>query len=1163
MIGSMFYLYHHHDLARLAGVLALLRQGQLASPLATDQILVPNMGLGRWLKMHIAEREGIAANIHTVLPAPFFWDVIAAGLPGERPDSTAYRRENLRWHLYALLPELAEEVPEVGRYLAERPAEVRRWQLAERLADLFDEYLIYRRPMLHAWERGDDEPTPPGSWQAPLWRALTSRLGRGHRARLLGELIRRVENGEPLETAQWPERLYCFGLGNLPPDYLRLLYALGRHADVHFLMHNPSDGYWGDIEKRPTALVALDGEVAAAGLPGEQSAFTGHPLLASLGYAARDFLRLIYSDEFADIRELELGEALAYEPPGEDTLLHRLQSGVISMDATPTATGLADDDASFQVHACHGSLREVQVLHDQLLDLLAADDTLEPRNIIVMTPNVADFAPAIEAVFGADTRARIPYNLSDRPRQGSHPIVLTFRTLLDLPLWRWTASEVLDLVAVPAVMRRYALAEADVANLQRWVALAGIRWGLDAEHRAHTGAGRWAQNSWAFGMDRLLAGVAVADADALIDGVNPVADLEGGATAALGELWLLLDRLRHWRGRLTMPASAADWQERLNALTAELFAVDYRDGGEQAALDTVNEAVGVLGTAAQCLGDAPLSWEAVREILDGELSASGERQPFLAGGVTFCGLVPLRTVPFRAVCLIGMNDGEFPRRDRNRAINLIRRQPRLGDTSVRDDDRLLLLQWLLAARDVFYVSYTGLDTMTGEALEPSMTVTELLDFVARNQFAGTPREDALRWLVTRQPMQPFSPRYFEVLGDRALESAPTEGAAGPSPVGALSRARSAPGGTRNRDLFEDPEHAQPRRHRIFTFRRAWHPGALAMYRERSTLPALVDDSRAPPPELEQITLDELKRFFKHPARYFLREVLQLDLEIHVEQDPDEEPLRIKGLAEYELRQRLFDSVRSDGELPDEPADVIRAQGLLPPPPLDLVPYQKTAAELNALLPVWRHMRGLAGSDVTALDVRLADGMRVTGRLGDVSAARLCRVEARRMNASLLLPHWIDLLVLAASGIGASLECCGLDGDGGVDLRVGSIGAQQARGHLRTLVEVYREGQQRPLCFLPNLSLEYVRLTSGDKARDPDDALRSLNGKLANDFQPRWEARDPWFKHVLTPPQLLGSAAGSSEFCRLADTVVQPMEHTLAHQDVTEWLANRTGRTVIR
>jgi exodeoxyribonuclease V gamma subunit len=1112
----MFFLYHHHDLSRLADVLTALRQHAAASPLAADRVLVPNVGLGRWLKMHIAERDGIAANIETLLPAPFLWDVIAGGLPGGQVDSSAYRRENLRWHLYRHLPELAGEVPEIRGYLGEPVEELRRWQLAERLADLFDGYLIYRREMLLAWEKGSGETGPPGSWQAPLWRALVARLGDNHRARLLGRLIRRVEAGEAVRTDDWPERLYCFALGNLPPDYLRLLYAVGRYSDVHFLMHNPSAEYWGDIEKQPTALdVALDGEP----LPGEEAAFEGHPLLASLGYASRDFLRLIYSDEFAGIREMELGEVLEYRPPGDDTLLHRLQSGVIEMDATPVDAGLAADDPSFQVHACHGPLREVQVLHDQLLDLLSADPTLHPRDIIVMTPDVAGFAPAIEAVFGAaagaaagaaDGPTAIPFNLSDQPRRGTHPIVLTFRALLDLPLWRWSASELMSLVAVPAVMRRYRLDEGDVDNLERWIDAAGIRWGLDGAHREAAGAGHWNQNSWAFGLDRLLAGVAVSDPDALIDGVAPVVDLEGGATVALGELWLLIERLRHWRGTLPTPAPAAAWQERLNALVDDLFRIDPRDREEQAALDAVSEALAVLGTAAQALGDEPLSWEAVREIVDGELDASGARQPFLAGGVTFCGLVPLRTVPFRVVCLLGMNEGEFPRRDRDRAIDLIRLKPRLGDSSVRDDDRLLLLQWLLAARDVFYLSYTGQDTNTGEALAPSTAVAELLDFVAHNQLAGLDRSQARAALVTSQPMQPFSPRYFE---------------------------------------------ARATANRIFTFRSEWHPGTRALFTERTELPPLLDASRAPAPDLDQVGLEELKRFFQHPSRYFLQEVLQLDLDTAVEQRADDEPLDLRGLDEHQLRQRLFDAVRNHGPLPESPPDHIRALGLLPPPPLDEAPYAGAAAELNRLLPVWERLRHTE-DDVVPVDVVLPNALRLTGRLGSVAPDGLRRIEARRVSARQLLPHWIDLLALAATGRAATLHCCGLDGDGELDLRIGRVEPEQARSWLEALTDLYVEGQQRPLCFLPGTAGDFVELVDGDRGLDPDEALAKCNAHLAREFNPPWEVRDVWFRRVLAPmPEPLGARAETSEFCRVASEVVRPMTLCLAPvDDVDAWLA---------
>ncbi|MEQ9003605.1 MAG: hypothetical protein RIE74_08560, partial [Pseudomonadales bacterium] len=447
------------------------------------------------------------------------------------------------------------------------------------------------------------------------------------------------------------------------------------------------------------------------------------------------------------------------------------------------------------------------------------------------------------------------------------------------------------------------------------------------------------QNSWAFGLDRLLAGVAVSDPEALIDGVSPMVELEGGATAALGQLWLLIDRLKRWRAELPQPATAAAWRERLNALAADLFAVDARDRDEQAALATVNEALAVLGTAAQALGEVPLSWQAVREIVDAELEGTGARQPFLAGGVTFCGLVPLRTVPFKVVCLLGMNDGAFPRRDRDRAINLILQRPRLGDHSVRDDDRLLLLQWLMSAGDVFYLSYTGQDTQSGEDLTPSIAVSELLDFVARNQFAGVDPKAARARLVTRQPMQPFSPRYF--------------------------RGGEAP--------------------RVFTFRAAWQPGALAMFRERGDAVPMLDGSHRPGEPLAQIGLDELKRFFDHPARYFLRDVLQIDLEVASATQADDEPLALARLDEYALRRRLFASARAGGPLPDAVPERIRAQGLLPPPPLDAEPYAKAAGELNRLLDVWQRLRADLAVDAVPVDVVLPCGLRLVGRLGDVRA----------------------------------------------------------------------------------------------------------------------------------------------------------------------------------
>lgn len=1093
----MFHLYHHHDLGRLAELLGALLSRSDAGPLAAETVLVPNRGVGRWLQMTLAEGDGgVAANLDFPLPAKFFWRLLSSSLPAS-PDSSAYERENLRWHLYALLPELADEIPRVAHYLNGRPTELRRWQLAEQLADVFDQYLIYRRAMLAEWEAGEGEDRPPADWQAPLWRALVKRLGERHRARLLGEFVEGLtaEDGH-LDRTAWPERVYCFGLGNLPPDYLRLLYALGRETEVHFLLPNPCAEYWGDIDSHKVSL-ALDPERETP--PGEETVAGGHPLLASLGRPARDFLRVLYSDELSAIHEPELGEPMAYQPPEGDGLLHRLQRGIINMDAEADASESAESDPSLQIHACHGPLREVQVLHDQILDRLTDHSDLQPRDILVMLPDVARYAPAIHAVFGADEGPHaLPYTVSDQARLSAHPIARSIHELLELPLSRWTASEVMALASVPAVMRRFGLDGSDLDSLTDWIASAGVRWGLDADTRREAGAGDWEQNTWRFGLDRLLLGLAQADDETLTAGVAPWSELEGGGAEALGRLWWLVERLRHWRDALAEPASATAWRERLNAMIENLFTVDPEDRGEALAMAAVHDALAVLETATDNLGeDATLSWEAVREALGQALDDSGERQPFLGAGITFCGIVPLRAVPFRMIAILGMNDGDFPRQDRNRSFNLIRRFPRLGDPSTRDDDRLLFLQALMAAEDTFYLSYTGQDVRGGEALEPSPVVGELLDFLHGHYLRDLDRKTAHERLITHQPMQPFSRRYFEPDEDE----------------------------------------------RVFTFQAEWLAGTRAQYEERVSAPGLVDDSRMEASPEEAVSLTDLARFLDHPAKFFFRECLHLALDSGESILEDDEPRALDGLTAHRLRTELFRRACDNGPLDLAPDALIRARGVLPPPPLDQPEYQALAEDVNALLPAWQAWHDTDETPATVeIDVRLGEH-RLRGVVREVYTDGLRRVHVGRLSTRHQLGFWLEYLALRAAGRAGKLQCAGLD-DGALTVMATELDEDKAREYLAGLLALYEEGRRRPLPFLPSLGGQYAEDQNPARTKKPksaDEALDSRNGYLANTWFPAWELSDPWFRPMIGPaPGFLGDESESSDFCRVANSICGPL-----------------------
>lgn len=1108
----MLHVYHHHSLARLAELLgALMQRSRAGSPLVPEQVIVPNRGVGRWLQAELAGSDGIAANIEFPLFATFTWQTLQPAL-GLAPVPEGWFRERLRWELFALLPTIAAEVPAVARYLAGEPRELVTLQLAERLADVFDQYQVFRADLIAQWDRGGDGGAQPAAaWQGQVWRALRARLGPRHRARVLREMVTRLTTEPPAGVAG-SGPLYVFATADLPPDYLRLLYALGRAREIHLLLPNPSEVYWGDIRATRLALR----EARTAQLPvAERRVAEGHPLLAALGRPLRDCLHLLYADELAEIQEPELGPALAYAPPQGNRLLQRLQRGIITLSAVPEAVPPAPDDVSIQVHACHGVLREVQVLHDQLLDLLAADPALMPRDILVAMPDPSRYGPAIRSVFGGATgQRRIPWSLADQSRRAAHPLVQAVRELCELPQSRWPASEVLAFAAVAPVMRRFGLDENGLLTLTQWLQEAGVRWGLDADTRERLGAGHYDEHTWAFGLDRLLLGAMLDDPDALVDDVSPWTGLEGGATVLAGSLARLLQALARWQQLLAEPRPAGEWRHHLNVALQTFFAIDEDVRDEREALAEVHAALGVLALADATLGDMPLGWPVVREVLLAQLGRAGERQPYLSGGVTFADLRSLAGVPFRVVCLLGMNDGEFPREDPGTGINLVLGEHRLGDRRNRDEDRLAFLQLLLAARDVFYVSYVGCDLRSGETLEPSTTLTEWLEFLREHHCAGLSAEAfAARW-ITRQPMQPFSPRYF---ADRASHE------------------------------------------RVFTFAGGWRDGAAASGGQRVLPPGLDDGTRAPAPAEAAMTLEALQRFYRDPPAAFLRERLGLALGGEDVHGDDDETFTLEGLDAWKLRSALLARAGA-GERPSEsPPRAWQRRALLPPPPLDGAAWREAVQAVVALHTLQRHWQTPRPEPI-AIDLTLPGGRRLTGRISDWRPGGLHRLQVGRLKMKHLLAGWIDLLALVAAGHQGALFAAGLSKAGDPETCVLRVSAADALQLLGSLVEWYEEGQQVPLLFHADLAERYARaLLEAAPEVDPAAAeqrveahgeagaaaLAALNESLrAASGQSRQHApaalKNAYFVKLLRPDRPLGATPGETVFCGLSAAVCLPV-----------------------
>ncbi|MEK8051976.1 exodeoxyribonuclease V subunit gamma [Ideonella sp. DXS22W] len=919
-------------------------------PLAQETVLVQSNGVAQWLKLAMAQPRradgtgglGIAAAVKMLLPSRFQWDVYRAVL-GEAavPPVSPFDKPLLLWRLMRLLPALLVEdvFAPLQRFLADDADLRKRHQLAERLADLLDQYQVYRADWLADWAAGEDriatsrhglQPVPDDlRWQPRLWRALladvaaTDPTGEAaaatSRAAVHQQFLQRMAEWNGPRPAGLPQRLVVFGISSLPQQALQVLAALARFTQVLMCVHNPCEHDWSHIVADKDLLRAERHRQRRR--PGSEGAIAdealhlhAQPLLAAWGKQGRDFIRLL--DEFdegsaADGDHAQRLQALGQRidlfdaTPGH-TLLAQLQDDI--RDLRPLAETRArwpavdaKVDRSIAFHLTHGPQREVEVLHDQLLAAFAADPTLQPRDVIVMVPDIAAYAPHVQAVFGllrADDKRHIPFSLADQGQRGHDPLLGALEKLLHLPQSRIAVSDVLDLLEVPALRRRFAIADEQLPLLRRWLHGAHIRWGLHAAQRAALGLPPdQPHNSWDSGLQRMLLGYASGAAEAW-QGIEPLDEIGGLDAALLGPLVSLLAALeRHWQA-LAEPAPPSAWGARLSTLLADCFdteagaadgATRQTDGLTLLRLQTTLQ--DWLAACASAGLVEPLPLAVVREHWLAALDAGGLSQPFFAGSVTFATLMPMRAIPFRIVALLGMNDGDYPRSRVPMDFDLMNQTGtggdwRPGDRSRREDDRYLFLEALLSARERLHISWVGRSIHDQSERAPSVLVAQLRDHLAAGwRLADAPDdEDAgqalLDALTVEHRLQPFDPAYFTRGGDA----------------------------------------------RLFSHAHEWRDGLRGVM--QPALPQSDDTKSAalePWPFDGPLTLRLLADLLANPARAFLRQRLGVFFEADDPVGADQEPFAVDALENWQLQDELIQAQKAALDAGESREEAMRAQ----------------------------------------------------------------------------------------------------------------------------------------------------------------------------------------------------------------------------------------------
>ncbi|GAB3746884.1 exodeoxyribonuclease V subunit gamma [Lysobacter olei] len=889
--------------ALLDPFLHLLEAHPPAHVLAPQTVIAAHPGMRHWLTAALARRRGprgIAANLDIVLPSAWLDALARRQLGASAVALEPYQRAHLRWRIHARLPEL--DAPQVQHYLQGADGARRRFQLADRLARLYSQYVVYRPDWLSAWAAGQDT-RPAAGFIGPLWRLLRTEVGMPHRGEWLARLEAALLAPEvPAET----EPLHLFGVSHVAPAELAVLRAVARHRPVVLYVPDPCRAYWAGL-RSDRAMLRERVRADAAGHDTEALFLEqGHPLLAAWGRMGQHFvLALEDSDLQVDVRHWRDEEAAAdaphEAPPG--SLLRNLQESIRHGDPTamaPTANQAAQrEDRSLRVHACHTRLRELEVLRDALLREREARPDLKPGDIVVMAPDIQAYVPLLPAVFGEPgvMQGPLPYHLADVAVARSHPLLQAFDQFLDLPTARLTAPEVVDLLRVPDIARRFGLEPADVEQLIAWLGRSRVAWALDAEARARRGLPALDAHTFAWGVDRMLAsyvyGAGVEGADdvgvRLPDGseLAPMAGLGGPQAAMLGALDALLVEVAAFCEAARTPRRASEWAARLERQLDACFRLASDDvRGRDARALLLGMVRAVASEPAESGLDPELDYAVVRDVLRERLSAASERQRFLLGGVTFCGMVPQRAIPFRVVAVLGLNDGEFPRAPGGSGLDPMAHDRRLGDRDVRSDDRYLFLETVMSAREVLHLSYVGEGAHDGKPRNPAAPLAELL--AALDEHAGLRGDESAErpWHV-RHPLQPFDARYFDG-GDPRLFS---------YHAGFADMvARAAPA---RASFVADPSETVP------------------------SLDATADARVAP--------LQEVMAYFRNPARQLLASGLNLRLDaLDEDRLRDEEPMDPRFEVLDGVGRRLFlEAAHAGTALPESPPDWLRLTGLMP------------------------------------------------------------------------------------------------------------------------------------------------------------------------------------------------------------------------------------------
>ncbi|OCG14853.1 exodeoxyribonuclease V subunit gamma [Gilliamella sp. WF3-4] len=1022
----MFIIYHSNQVDLLKTLLSelMLRQ-PLEDVFIPDVVMVQSQGMAQWLQIALADELGIVANVDFLFPTQFIWQLYQKLLPNA-PTENSYNIESMTWRLYYLLPQVIKqpEFSALSHYLNDDKHDRKRYQLATRIAWLFDQYLVYRPDWLAKWEANQTvaelKHHSDETWQAELWRKLIAISQPYHRANIYQQMLEILldKHFDRACLDPLPERIFIFGITSLPPIYLSLLSALGQHIDVHLMFNNPCKWYWGDIVEKQLS----DIENTPDKIP--------NPLLTSWGKLGRDNLFLL--QEFSHKQDIE-----AFVDLDCSCLLQTIQQDILDLYQSEFCNKhISSMDKSISFHACHSEQREVEVLYDYLLSVFDDDPTLELRDCIVMVSDIDKYVPYIRAVFGNATGKRfLPFTISDQKARNIDPIVQGFFTILNFPQSRFTAEELFNLLEIPAIAEKFAISESQLTLLRTWIVESGIRFGLDSGH------------SWLFGLKRLLLGYTMSSEQGGWQQILPYDGATGLDAELIGQLAEFINVVNEWVAILSEEKSLMDWQPCCLKLINDFFVSNPQRESILLMLEEEWQKLISSGLTANYTDN--ISIAILHDAMQSRLEQNHLAHRFLVGKVNFCTMMPMRSIPFKIVCLLGMNDGDYPRTSLPLDFDLIAHHPKRGDRSRRTDDRYLFLEAILSAQKQLYISYIGRDMKDNSERYPSILVDELWEYIVQyynnqsvNSLDKHSHLDALKIIHTRTP---FNPKNF----------------------------------------LQDPK----------SYADEWLPAALQQGKSQSFI------SEIPTIIVDDINLDELKRFYHHSIRLFLQKRFNFYANYLDDTLPDAENFNLDNLKRYQLNlQILNQQITTNSQDPDSFYQQLALTGELPDGAFGEIIYDEQFEALQSLANKINQERLVMTTQEVNLTISTnKKDYSLQGWLTHIQDDGILTWRPSKLSIRDGISLWIDHLVyciLNPGKVESQSRIYGLDGK---QWRFLHLPNDEAMAILTTLVDGYLHGINQPLLLPVQCAWGWLMAAYNKKTGEIVASESAIN-KLLNTWQ---------------------------------------------------------------